>query len=93
MIIPVNDILNKIKSICNEYNINPILYGSFAKGTNRERSDLDIAINCNNETFNIIEDRIYNEIETLRHIDLLNLNNCKNKYLLEDIKKYGKQIY
>lgn len=33
------------------------------------------------------------EIETLRKIDIFDYDSIKNKYLLEDIDKYGKQIY
>lgn len=32
-------------------------------------------------------------IETLRKIDLFDYDHILNKYLLEDIDKYGKQIY
>ena len=33
------------------------------------------------------------QIDTLRKIDLFDYDSIKNEYLLEDIKKYGKQIY
>ena len=33
------------------------------------------------------------KIETLRKIDIFDFDSIKNEYLLEDIKKYGKQIY
>ena len=33
------------------------------------------------------------QIETLRKIDIFDFDSIKNEYLLEDIKKYGKQIY
>lgn len=33
------------------------------------------------------------EIETLRKIDIFDYDSIKNKYLLKDIDKYGKQIY
>ena len=33
------------------------------------------------------------QIETLRQIDIFDFDSIKNEYLLEDIKKYGKQIY
>ena len=32
-------------------------------------------------------------IDTLRKIDIFDYNSIHNKYLLEDIEKYGKQIY
>ena len=33
------------------------------------------------------------QIETLRKIDVFDYDSIRNPYLLEDIKKYGKQIY
>ena len=33
------------------------------------------------------------KIETLRKIDILEYETIRNQYLLEDIAKYGKQIY
>lgn len=87
----IENILNQINNICSDYDVTKIiLYGSFAKGTNRKNSDLDIAICCREEVFDIIKERIYNEIETLRKIDLLDYNRCKNNLLIEDIEKYGK---
>lgn len=32
-------------------------------------------------------------INTLRKIDVFDYENIRNEFLLEDIKKYGKQIY
>ena len=33
------------------------------------------------------------QIETLRKIDIVDFDSIRNEYLLEDTKKYGKQIY
>ena len=33
------------------------------------------------------------EIDTLRKIDVFDFDHIHNEYLLEDIRKYGKQIY
>ena len=33
------------------------------------------------------------EILTLRKIDIFDYENIHNEFLMEDIKKYGKQIY
>jgi predicted nucleotidyltransferase len=58
-----------IDSISNKYSINQaILFGSFAKGTNHDESDIDIAIIVNNEV-DIIDAQI--ELMKLRRkIDL-----------------------
>ena len=33
------------------------------------------------------------EIDTLRKIDIFDYDSIRNPFLLEDIRKYGKQIY
>ncbi len=56
-----NNIINIIKKYIQELkkeNINILtvfLYGSYARGTNREDSDIDIAIVCKNAEVDIIE--------------------------------------
>ena len=67
-----------------------ILYGSRAKGTARERSDINIAVSgveCFDELVEKIE-----ELPTLYSVDLLNMDTCRNELLLEDIKQYGRKI-
>ena len=54
-------------------------------------SDIDFVVyGCDN--LMQLEDDLL-QIETLRKIDIFDFDNIKNEYLLEDIKKYGKQIY
>ena len=54
-------------------------------------SDIDFVVyGCDN--LMQLEDDIL-QIETLRKIDIFDFDSIKNEYLLEDIKKYGKQIY
>ena len=69
----------------------PDLSGSFATGTATPTSDIDFVVyGCNN--LMQLEDDLQ-QIETLRKIDIFDFDSIKNEYLLEDIKKYGKQIY
>ena len=54
-------------------------------------SDIDFVVyGCDN--LMQLEDDLL-QIETLRKIDIFDFDNIKNEYLLEDIKKYGQQIY
>lgn len=54
-------------------------------------SDIDFVVyGCDN--LMQLEDDLL-QIETLRKIDIFDFDSIKNEYLLEDIKKYGKQIY
>ena len=67
-----------------------ILYGSRAKGTARERSDIDIAV-VGVQKFELLEEEVDN-LPTLYNVDLLNMDTCRNELLLEDIKEYGRKI-
>lgn len=62
-----------------------ILYGSRAKGTARERSDIDIAVTGVDDFDRLVE--LTEKLPTLYSVDLLNLDTCKNQLLLEDIKQ------
>ena len=87
----VEEIIQAIIKICNEFQAKEVvLYGSRAKGTARERSDIDIAVSgveCFDELVEKIE-----ELPTLYSVDLLNMDTCRNELLLEDIKQYGRKI-
>ena len=87
----VEEIIQTIIKMCNEFQAKEvILYGSRAKGTARERSDIDIAVSgveCFDELVEKIE-----ELPTLYSVDLLNMDTCRNELLLEDIKQYGRKI-
>lgn len=67
-----------------------ILYGSRAKGTARERSDIDIAVS-GVENFNELVEKA-EELPTLYSVDIVNMDTCKNQLLLEDIRQYGRKI-
>lgn len=70
-----------------------ILFGSRAKGTATERSDIDIAVSgvVSHDIYELQEE--LENIPTLYKIDLVDLDTCKNQLLLEDIKEYGREIY
>lgn len=88
----VNEVLEEVIRICKEHSAREIyLYGSRAKGTHRERSDIDIAVS-GAQDFGTLFWQV-DEIPTLYMIDLLNLDTCRNRNLLEDIRLYGRKIY
>ena len=71
-----------------------ILFGSRAKGTCWERSDIDLAASFNTaeQYFNFQED--VEEIETLLMFDIVDMNSSLiNLELIEDIKKDGIILY
>lgn len=67
------------------------LFGSFATGTAAPNSDIDFVVYGCKDLLQLEDD--LSEIETLRKIDIFDYDSIKNNFLLEDIKKYGKQIY
>ena len=61
----VEDVIEAAVKLCREFNAKEvILFGSRAKDTAIERSDIDI----------------------------VNMDDCKNELLLEDIRQYGREI-
>ena len=66
------------------------LFGSRAKGTALERSDIDIAVS-GVEGFDALLEEV-EEIPTLYTVDLLDMDTCGNGLLLEDIRQYGRKI-
>ena len=86
-----DEVINQIAELCRKYKAKEvILYGSRAKGTARERSDIDIAVS-GAENFDILVEKV-EELPTLYSIDLVNMDTCKNQLLLEDIRQYGREI-
>lgn len=67
-----------------------ILYGSRAKGTARERSDIDIAVS-GVDNFELLVEKV-EELPTLYSVNMVNMDTCRNQLLLEDIRQYGREI-
>ena len=93
----VKEILNKhLDELIGQFKINLIyIFGSFAKGNNREDSDLDIAVLLEGETNPFIKLELLNELIDIFHrddIDLVILNSV-DEVLKFQVIKYGKVIY
>lgn len=85
------EVIEEVTRLCQDFHAARIvLYGSRAKGTARERSDIDIAV-TGVEDFDTLAEAVEN-LPTLYSVDLLNLDTCRNQLLLEDIKQYGREI-
>ena len=88
----VEQLIEKVVELCRLYGAREVLlFGSRAKDTARERSDIDIAVS-GVSAFDELQEKIEN-IETLYTIDLVNLDQCRNALLKEDIELYGRKIY
>jgi len=69
-----------------------ILYGSWAKGTAMDRSDIDLAFVGSNIDLDLIRE-VLDQLDTLYKIDVVDLNTCNNSRLIKEIEKDGITIY
>ena len=90
----ITQVIEQIITVCTKMgNIDEIiLYGSRAKGTHMEKSDLDIALVGTNIDIDLLRDEV-DLINTLLKIDLVDIDNCKNERLLQEVKKDGITLY
>ena len=85
-------VLEDITVFAQKYNVDKIiLFGSRAKGTHRERSDIDIAVSGGDF------DGCYWDIKenawTLLMFDIIDLSERISEELRQEIEKYGVTIY
>lgn len=92
MLMSVDEIISKVSDICKQNGVTKLeLFGSFATGTATPMSDIDFVVyGC--KDLAKLEEQL-EEIDTLRKIDIFDYQSIHNELLLEDIRKYGKQIY
>ena len=91
-VMPIPELIEKVADICKQNHVTRLdLFGSFATGTATPTSDIDFVVYGWKDILKLEED--LESIETLRKIDIFDFDSIHNEYLLEDIKKYGKQIY
>mgnify|MGYP000335726419 FL=1 len=89
--VKAEEVIREVARLCRSFQAKEvILYGSRAKETARERSDIDIAVSGVDDFEELVEK--VEELPTLYSVDLLNLDTCRNELLLEDIKQYGRKI-
>ena len=87
----IDKILELVINKCKYYEVQEvILFGSWAKGTANERSDIDIAVRGVKDIEKLRED--IEDIPTLRSFDIVDIENCKNELLLKEIEQYGRKI-
>ena len=87
----IEEILEQVVNKCKHHGIEEvILFGSWAKGLESERSDIDIAVGGVNDIESLRED--IESIPTLRSFDIVDIKTCKNELLLKEINQYGRKI-
>ncbi|MCM1022745.1 MAG: nucleotidyltransferase domain-containing protein [Prevotella sp.] len=83
---------NEIADYAKKYGVEKvILFGSRARGTNSERSDIDIAVKGGN--FGEFCFAVEEQVNTLLMFDVVDLNSCKSDELLSEIERDGVVIY
>ena len=88
----IDEIIKQVTNICKENNVEHLsLFGSYAKGTQTSYSDLDFIVYGTVDMERLQEQ--VDEIMTLKKIDLFEYDLCQNKYLKEDMDRYGRKIY
>ena len=91
IIVKAEEVIEEVADLCRQFQAKKvILYGSRAKGTARERSDIDIAV-TGVKNFGLLVEKV-EELPTLYSVDIINMDTCRNQLLLEDIKQYGREI-
>lgn len=94
-ILTLEQITNACRQVLGQYNVRYcILFGSYAKGTQTETSDVDLLISTDvtGLRFFGIAERLRNQLH--KKVDLLDLNQvCSNKQLLDEILKDGVKVY
>lgn len=91
-VMSVDEIIARVTEICRLNGVRRLdLFGSFATGTAAPRSDIDFVVYGCTDMDRL--ERDLEKIDTLRRIDVFNYDSINNPYLLEDIHKYGRQIY
>ena len=68
-----------------------VLFGSRARGTHSERSDIDLAVYGGD--FDMFYFRVQEETESLLEFDLIDMHRKVSPSLLEDIEREGIEIY
>ena len=91
-VMPIQELIARVTEICKRNGVKRLdLFGSFATGTALPTSDIDFVVYGCKDILKLEKD--LEEIDTLRKIDVFDFDHIHNEYLLEDIRKYGKQIY
>ena len=87
-------IVDEIIRICNNYEhiSKVVLFGSRAREDNSIKSDIDLAVYCENSIADFIED-IEMNTSTLLEFDFSDMKDIHDQLFIEQVKKEGVIIY
>ena len=90
MNLPIN-IMRQIETFAKECFLDRvILFGSRARGTNRERSDIDLAVSGGNQSR---FEELLEEADTLLSFDVINMDGVASRKLKDNIQREGVLLY
>jgi len=91
----INDIHDKLKPVFNEYDISrAVLFGSLAKGTADEKSDLDLLVVSNLHGLRFVGFMEAVRQAAGRSVDIFDINHIeKNSRIDQEIRSTGITIY
>ena len=91
MNLPIN-IMRQIETFAKECFLDRvILFGSRARGTNRERSDIDLAVSGGNQSR--FEELLEEEADTLLSFDVINMDGVASRKMKDNIQREGVLLY
>lgn len=91
--VPIEDVYAQIAQFAQEAGARRvILFGSRARGTNRPKSDIDLAIEgC--PDFDALYDRLQDDLWSLLQLDIVNLDDGISPDLRHEIERDGRTLY
>lgn len=92
--VPIEEVYSQIVEFSVEYKAKRIvLFGSRARKTNNEKSDIDIAVyGC--KDFESLKDKIKDELWSLLKVDIINMDdNQLSADLVKEIERDGVVLY
>lgn len=90
---PIEQVYDQIAEFARDAGAHRVLlFGSRARSTNQERSDIDLAIEGRPD-FAALEDRLQEELWSLLRLDVVNLDDHISQELRDEIERDGKVLY
>lgn len=88
----IDEIIEEVVRICKKNEVEHLsLFGSYARGTQTEKSDIDFIVYGVKDIETLREE--IDEIMTLKKIDVFDYDEVCNQFLREDMDEYGRKIY
>ena len=89
---PIEEIIARVTEICRAQGVKHLsLFGSFAKGTATDRSDVDFIVYGCPDIMRLTE--AVEELPTLRTIDLFDYDEVCSEELRRGMDQYGRKIF